>query len=544
MQWFRIFIVCGATACTPAVLASEPPVGAQFLQIDPLLVAQAEEVWRFVASPDNPIWPGWDASDTPILLYLPGIQDLLINHPDPPEGFVAYDGPVRFRGATMFVRSGRTHFELDGQNTSTDVNGTRTLVVADTLSNRKPNVISLLYDPRPVEEKIGTLSYESLRADPYGQMQTIAHEAFHVHQDLFSEGKHADEGTVWRYPTLSVENNVGFAMEGDWLVAALKAASPDRVRDAALNWLALRAHRRRALPPEAVAYEDGNEFAEGLAKYVEWRLLDVLEGQSPGERMHYAQGFAGYDDLQPQRDELLTQVGRNMRGEVNVNNDPYGVAPLRFRLYFSGMAVAALLDRISDDWKTRIFETGSTLTSLAASALGATDEELRERFGRLTSTDGYRQLTAQKAELRENGLVEIRRMVDAIDGGEGTLLVIDFSAIDEPDVAMSFTPFGVTRVDDSSAIYRMVPIAARVRPGAVFRQTVARDVLFDRDAKTFRFRLTETVSDEALLEALGLDAWPTGPFDVTEVELPGVSLTLGMATVERGDGSIVVRLVE
>ncbi len=519
------------------------------LHVDPLLVAQAEEVWRYVASPDNELWPGWNATDTPLLFYLPGIQDLLINHPDPPEGFVQYRGPVKFQGAPMHLRNGDTQFDSDGQNTSTDVNGVRTLVVADTLSNRRANIGGLLFDPRPASEKIETLHYDSLRADPYNQMEMIAHEAFHVFQDLHSEGKHADESTVALYPTLSVENNVGFAIEGEALARALGATSPAEVREAALDWLAIRLHRRSLLPAAAVAYEDGNEFAEGVSKYIEWRLLNVLEGRTPGSRLYYAQGFSGYDDLQPQRDALLEQMGMNMRGEINVNNDAYGTASLRFRLYFSGMAAAALLDRIAPEgekhlWKLRIFEPDTTLTSLAEDALGADPADLDHRVSRIAASESYQEFTQIKTTLFEEGQVHILTMVEAIARGEGTRLTIDYSSLSDVETRLSFTPFGVQRVDADRAIYHMVPIAGRIREQTVFRQTEPHPLLHDRAAKQFSFRLPDTVSEAMLLEKLSLAALPTEPLTVETLDLPGVTLQLGRVRIELDDHSLDLILLD
>ena len=116
------------------------------LRVDPLLIAEAVEVWNVVASPSNPIWPGWDASKTPLLFYLPGQQDVLINHPRPPAGFVPYAGPLGLPGARVVVKNGPTLIEADGQNTTKDVAGVQTLVVADTLSNLRNRVSGLLLD--------------------------------------------------------------------------------------------------------------------------------------------------------------------------------------------------------------------------------------------------------------------------------------------------------------------------------------------------------------------------------------------------------------
>src|SRR5262245_54963128 len=125
-------------ACLPTLLAATAGEGSE-LRIDPLLVAAVVEAYAVIARSDNPVWPGWDASDTPVLLYLPGVQDVLLNHPKPPAGFrrvaagLLPEGLVP-AGWTVDVRDGETVFSLDGQNTSTSVGGIETLVVADPLS--------------------------------------------------------------------------------------------------------------------------------------------------------------------------------------------------------------------------------------------------------------------------------------------------------------------------------------------------------------------------------------------------------------------------
>ncbi len=78
------------------------------LQVDPLLIAEAAEVWGVIGKPGGGVWPDWDAASTPILFYLPGVQDVLINHPNPPSGFVPYTGPIEFGSGDDFWRS-RSH---------------------------------------------------------------------------------------------------------------------------------------------------------------------------------------------------------------------------------------------------------------------------------------------------------------------------------------------------------------------------------------------------------------------------------------------------
>src|SRR5262245_20901076 len=132
------------------------------LRIDPLLLAEAVEVFGVIARDDNPIWPGWNARATPILFYLPGVQDALVNHPRPPEGFTRVASALLPEGWTLDLRDGATLMTLDGQNTSTAMNGIETLVVADPLSNLRPQLRGLFDDPRPAEERSNDLTVERL----------------------------------------------------------------------------------------------------------------------------------------------------------------------------------------------------------------------------------------------------------------------------------------------------------------------------------------------------------------------------------------------
>ncbi len=60
----------------------------------------------------------------------------------------------------------------------------------------------------------------------------------------------------------------------------------------------------------------------------------------------------------------------DLRGEVNVNNAPYGTAPLRMRLDYSGMAIGVTVDRPSPTWKRDpTSPAGGSLTALAREAL-------------------------------------------------------------------------------------------------------------------------------------------------------------------------------
>ncbi|MEW6367915.1 MAG: hypothetical protein AB1714_25065 [Acidobacteriota bacterium] len=507
-----------------------PP--AVTLRIDPRLIAEATEVWGLIAAQENPIWPGWNASDTPILFYLPGQQDVLINHPRPPEGFVAYDGPVRFPGGRIMVRDGRTVLEWDGQNTSHDIEGVRTLVVADALSNLRQQILGLLGDPRPSAEKAKELDFSQLATDPYDQLSLIVHEAFHVFQDREAPDKSANEMLLLYYPVLSVDNNVGLALEGGALGAALRSQSERACREAVLDWLAVRKDRRAKLPSEAIEYEDGVEFGEGLAKYTEYRLLESLEGRMPASEMWWVQGFHGYDDLALRRSRLVDKMLQHMRGEVLVNNDPYGAAPLRMRLYYSGMAVAVLLDRLSTNWKGRILQPEASLTDLVEDAVDARADDLRRALKEVRRGGEYEAMVAAKERLAKEGRSRIDTMLAQIEHGAGTGIIVDYGALETPKVALGFTPFGITVVDNDRTIYTQVPIQARFADGSQVSQTEPMPLLHDKKGRLIQFRLSRELSPEEVAGATGSDRAAEQQVHELKIELPGVVISSGSAMIQ------------
>lgn len=526
----------------PKRTAKDLPSSPVKLQVDPLLIAEAAEVWPLIASPNNPVWPGWDASGTPVLFYLPGKQDVLINHPHPPDGFLPYTGPISFPGGRIFVRNGPTIIQWDGQNTSKDLAGVRTLVVADTLSNLRNRVRSLLEDTRPAAEKIQALDFSNLATDPYDQLAFVVHEAFHVFQHAQAPDKGADEMLLLQYPVLSVENNVGLAQEGSALAEALRATDAAAVRRAAVRWLALRKDRRASLPAKAVEYEDGCEFNEGFAKYTEYRLFQVLEGRVPGAAMSWAQGFAGYPDLAPRREQLIESMLKHMNGAVAVNNDPYGTAPLRMRLYYSGMAVGAMLDKLSLNWKGRIFSPDTSLTTVAEEALKPSSAELADALREARSNAAYASLVQSKGKLAEEGKAHTQAVLNEIERGPGVGLIVDYSGLDASSkVGMNFTPFGITKVDGERTIFSQVPISVRFGQEGELSQKMPAPLLRDNGRRLIRFRLPADATRAEVEKVLASLQMQDGAVANLALDLPGVSVKASKAQIRwSGEDLIIV----
>jgi hypothetical protein len=521
----------------PAGIAVPRKTAANHLQVDPLLVAQAAEAWTIIGRKDNPVWPGWNAAETPILIYMPGIQDLLINHPTPPMGFTRYEGLIRFPYGRMWVKSGETIEKLDGQNTARKVNGVDTLMIADSLSTKRQWIETLIEQARGSSDDLKSTIDGGLLPNPYDSMAIFAHEAFHVYQRKRTPRKGGNELALVDYPSLSVENNVAYSLEADALRAAIGAKSPTDLRRLAVQWLAIRRARRNVLSQAVNDYEDGTEFNEGTAKYVEFRFIQALEKRKPSPDMWFVQGFRGYDDLSAERGRILNRMCEMMEGKVNVNNDLYGASPVRMRLYFSGMGVGALLDRLAAKWHDRISEPKTTLTALAEEAIHATPSELQVAYAEVANSQRFKDLSAEKQQLAKDGQAHIDKALEEFDKALG-VVVLDYSTLSKPKVGLSFTPFGILRIDADRTLFRLLPLRGIVNEMG-FQEDSARPVLQDRPKKQFILMLKEAVT-EAKLDELAPN-WRSGPVKVESLKLPGVVLKNVDASIKLEGRRLIIK---
>lgn len=478
------------------------------LQIDPLLIVEAGEVWSVIGDRRHPLWPGWDPRRTPVLIYFPDRQDVLINHPKPPAGFELYKGLPQSSIGPIYVRNGKTFIDSDGQNTTWPVAGVQTLVVADSLSTRRQWAESLGPSIAANPDDTKKIATGGLFPNPYTQITMFAHEAFHVFQKTAAK-RNLSEEALMSYPSLSVENNVGFALEAEALAEASKAKTAAEAREVALRWLAIRLDRRKSLTPAEIACEDAIEFSEGLAKYIEYRTLERLEPRKPAKEMWLVQGFRGYEGLDKERKGLIDAMRGFMNGSIGVNNDPYGASPVRFRMYYSGMGIGALLDRLGVSWQTEIFRRDVSLTELVRGAAKPSDGEIARALEQVRQSPDFATVDAAKRKLAADGQKHIDEVLAGFDRAPAEL-TLDYSAL-KSEPAFSYTSFGILRIDADRNVFRLVPIRGQFGSTS-FAEASARPVLYDRKSRTIRLQLTERP-----------DLRP-GELNGMDLNLPGLSL--------------------
>lgn len=259
--------------------------------------------------------------------------------------------------------------------------------------------------------------------------------------------------------------------------------------------------------------------------------------------MAWVQGFAGYADLGLQREDLIATMIQNMKGEVVVNNDPYGPAPLRMRLYYSGMAEGVLLDRLSPGWKSRIFAPDTSLTALAEEALKPSPSELDQALRESKAGPAYDALVQGKTKLAQEGKGRAEAAAQEIESGAGIALIVDYSQLASNKLSMGFTPFGITAVDENRTIFAQAPVKVIFGSAGELTQNLAQPLLRDTGKKLVRFRMPSNATRADVEKALGAPPSNGGAITGLNVELPGATLKAAKAQIRwQGNDLIIVLL--
>jgi hypothetical protein len=214
------------------------------------------------------------------------------------------------------------------------------------------------------------------------------------------------------------------------------------------------------------------------------------------------------------------------------------------RLYYSGMGMAALLDRLMPGWQSRIFAADTSLTSLLEEALKATQEEMDAALKDEKSKPEYAELVREKTKLADEGKAHIEIVRKQIEEGPGVGLTVDYSQLASPRVGVGFTPFGITVIDADRTIFTQVPIAVRFGKQGELSQTQPAPLLRDSNRKLVRFRLPQSVTKAEVEKKL--ESIPTDGSAATNLnlELPGATLKAAKAKLHWSGNELTVVLMD
>lgn len=376
-----LLVLClGGTAVSLITNRSLPTGEMDAAQLSELDKARLAEITHLRQMLGNASWPGWGDAAIPLIAYNDAYA-FLVGYPgEPPAGWVKvpHGEPQGqpwqivpgddFLGAPYY----RTPLPPDGptpQAFTVQVGD----VWAASLQTRPAMHVMMAREFRGMlPDGIGEALPYALAAGLFlrnsdSYVAAMLHEAFHAYQGMQApERLAAAELATIRQQAAYPHTDEAFVVDWQAELDLLKAAviSEDEAETAVLarRFLAQRAARRAAanLSPALVAYEQQREWLEGLALYNELNILRqayIHDVYQPVAGMDADPEFDRYQKFEQRWQQETDQIAR-MAG-----NEGDG------RFYYSGMAQAALLDRLLPDWKTRVFDEGIFLEDLLAAAV-------------------------------------------------------------------------------------------------------------------------------------------------------------------------------
>ncbi len=200
----------------------------------------------FKQMPDS-VWPGYDLSKRPFIVYIPEKWALLLNYSKEADGFTSYPEDWPALGTNVLFHKGQ-YKDLAGQLAF--------YVSVDTME---------------------TVAVSSLGQSEVELFGYIIHEALHQYQyDAFGEIPWEREQ---KYPIQDRENTALAYLEMRLLMDALRMATADdreRCLEYMRQFVAVRNHRWKQSDPFVEKYEQGKEISEGTAEYVEMRSIELM----------------------------------------------------------------------------------------------------------------------------------------------------------------------------------------------------------------------------------------------------------------------------
>jgi hypothetical protein len=336
--------------------------------------ARLVEVIHLRKSIGDNVWPGWSQADIPLIVYNEQYV-FLVGYPDPPAGWKKVPAMEQRGGPWEIVPDDTIEDQPYYRTELNDLNKTPegfTVLVGDrwvaTFMTREYGQVNFYQDfrenlPPVVSDLIPVrLVWAFLMGKSESYIAALEHESFHSLEGMLAVNTFNASEEMY-----SVEANYPYdAMDDPWkqemdvLVDAAQAATDADARDQARQFLELRTKRRLGLNSEEITLEQLREWEEGLAKYAELEIMrqaDAINDYLPVESMAQDKDFKNYNNQQRFWTQQLEQAAslQGLSGDT--------------RFYYSGNAIAVLLDCLMPGWKLRALPGGEYLDELLQEAV-------------------------------------------------------------------------------------------------------------------------------------------------------------------------------
>ena len=330
-------VVTPATAVAPGTpVIADAPTGDDWAR-----VGEAVHLLE-TGAPD--VWVGW-GDEVPVMLLEAGNSDWLTPSAAGVDGLDVVRG-LDVEGRQVYRRAGRLVPGIGVQELPSGF------------------AIAMLSKPEMQALIDRTLGAGAVNLDDVQYVRWITHETFHAFEiramsgDLPRFGYGGDEMDMIGRLTATPGHLDGIVREGELLLAALDAEGEAATIDAVRRFLEARTARRLSGGQDVEGFERAVEWAEGLARYADTRLL-----QAAGSGYTPTPEFAGIGARYPSPEAAWSDA---VQWLADLRTVP---GTLRDWYYELGAAQAYLLDRLMPGWHTRALPGGESLEALLSEAV-------------------------------------------------------------------------------------------------------------------------------------------------------------------------------
>jgi hypothetical protein len=356
----------------------------------------------FKQSPDS-VWPGYNLSQRPFVVYLPGKWALFFNYSQNIDGFSEYPKNWPNLGCKVLYHQGQ-YKDLVGQ---------------------------LAFDFQVDTLKTVAIGFpeENLDSLPHAEVLLFGnyiHEAFHQYQsEAFGE-------TLWereeRYPILDRENTALAFIEMKFLMDALemmKSNNEVKCRDYVEKFVAIRNYRWQHGNPFIARYEQGQEIHEGTPRYVEMKSIALMKS------LKYQSALSGLTSSLQQDFESIS-FPDFLIADLQERMTENSIRPedmLRNRIYPVGSAIGFLLDYFHVDWKTKAQQAGYdfTFAQMFTDGLGLQKNQLNKLVDDAKNMYNYDLILSSTDKIIEEYQVGFNKELTSFEAQFGYRIQIDFT---------------------------------------------------------------------------------------------------------------------
>jgi len=386
-----------------ATFVSCQPKHRQFSGHELAVLEASEAVIQLFKRNPGVVWPGYDLSRQPFIVYIPDKWALLLNVPEGKavEGFSNLPPGWPNLGTPALCHEGQ-YKDLVGQ-----------LAFAFPVADIELAAVGIP---------------EGLTKEPAfpnsGLMDFIIHENFHEFQDKnFGEIPWEREE---RYPILDAGNTALAYLEMALLKDALEpAVARDRmaIEELARLFMAVRTERWEKGPSFVARYEQGQEIREGTAQYVQMKCVDLLKDldyRSSVSSRNVRDVLKDFSPLATRLKDFETRMKRN-----TIEPDDM----IRNRIYPVGATLGLLADTLGVPWKEAAQQAGpdfafhkilATVLPPDGRSFSALLEEVKRRYG-------YEAILAATNDAISNYKEGFEQALKAFESQPGIRVEIGFS---------------------------------------------------------------------------------------------------------------------